>query len=264
MLVDTHCHLTNARFDADRDAVLAHAAAVGCHRLLSIGTGCADARVARELARAHPGLVAAAAGLDPFSCHAAGTDIDAAFADLDALLAEGGFNAIGECGLEYHHSVCPREIQADHLQRHADLARRHHLPMILHVRDAHADMIALLRGQRGIAGVVHSFSGGPSEARAYLDLGWHLAFNGMITYRGNDVLRQAAALVPADRLLIETDAPYLPPVPHRGRRNEPAYVALVADALAEARAERSDDVRAWTARNACLLFGLPLPPDFCG
>lgn len=262
MLVDTHCHLTNPRFAADRDAVLARARAAGCHRLLGIGTGCADARLALALARAEPDLVAAAAGLDPFSCHEAGEAIDAAFADLDRLLADGGFVAVGECGLEYHHEVCPHAIQAEHLERHIDLARRHRLPLILHVRDAHPDMLALLARHPGLAGVVHSFSGGPAEARAYLDLGWHLAFNGMITFKGNDDLRAAAALVPADRLLIETDAPYLPPVPHRGRRNEPAHVALVAEALAEARAERPDDLRAWTARNACLLFALPLPAGF--
>lgn len=262
MLVDTHCHLTNARFDPDRAAVLTAARAAGCHRLVTIGTGCDDAERARALAQEHPDLVAAAAGLDPFSCHQAGPAIDQEFTRLETLLRAGGFVAVGECGLEYHHPVCDHASQALHLERHCDLARRLDLPLVLHVREAHHDLIPLLTLQPGLRGVVHSFSGGPAEARAYLDLGWHLAFNGTVTYARNDQLRAAAALVPADRLLIETDAPYLPPTPHRGRRNEPAHVALVADALAECRAERPDDLRAWTARNACLLFGLPLPAGF--
>jgi TatD DNase family protein len=262
ILFDTHCHLTNCRFDDDRAAVLERARTAGCHRLLTVGTGCEDAEQALALTKAQPDLVMAAAGLDPFSCHQAGPSIDAAFTRLEHLLAGGGFAAVGECGLEYHHQVCPHPIQADHLERHCDLARRLKLPLILHVREAHQDLIPLLRRHQGLSGVIHSFSGGAAEARAYLDLGWHLSFNGTLTYPRNQALREAASLVPADRLLIETDAPYLPPVPHRGRRNEPSHLALVAEALAECRAERPDDLQAWTTRNACLLFSAPLPQGF--
>ena len=136
------------------------------------------------------------------------------------------------------------------------------LPVVIHVRDAHADALATLARHRENRGVIHSFSGDAQTARAYLDLGWHLSFNGMLTYKGNDALRAAAQIVPADRLLVETDAPYLPPVPHRGRRCVPSMTAATCALLADLRGERDDDLRAWTTRNACALFGWELPPEW--
>ena len=259
LLTDTHCHLTNARFAVDLAEVLDRARQGRMHRIITVGTGCADARAALALAQAHPDLIHAAAGLDPFSCHEAGPGLEAAFADLEALIASKAFCAVGECGLEYHHQVCAHDVQAEHLARQLDLARRHDLPVIIHVRDAFVDLLPILARNRGVRGVIHSFSGDADQARACLDLGWHLSFNGMVTYKPNDDVRQAARVVPADRLLIETDAPYLPPLPHRGRRNEPLYVGLIAAFLAELRGERSDDLEAWTTVNACKLFQLPMP-----
>lgn len=255
MLVDSHCHLTHPRFAADLPEVLDRATAAGISRLLTIGTGCADARAARALAGRHPDRIACSAGLDPFSCHQAGEDFPTALAELTALLEEGGFCALGEVGLEYHHPVAAKPDQRQQLEAQLDLARRLQLPVILHVREAHADMLAILADWRGLAGVVHSFSGGPSEARAYLDLGWHLAFNGSVTYKGNDGVREAALLVPEERLLIETDAPYLAPVPLRGRRCEPGHAAVTATFLADLRGVAGEALMIQAGANARRLFG---------
>ncbi len=258
-LVDTHCHLTNGRFDADRATVI-DGLAPALWRTMTIGTGLEDGRAARALALAHPDRLACAVGLDPFSCHEAGDAFPTALSGLEALLAEGGFSALGEVGLEYYHQLLPKPVQREHFAAQLALARRLDLPVVIHLRDAWEDGLEVLRAHRGCRGIIHSFSGTEVEARACLDLGWHLSFNGTVTYKANDALRQAARIVPADRLLIETDAPYLPPLPLRGRRNEPTWVAAVVRLLAEVRGEREDDVAAWTTQNACKLLGWALPP----
>jgi len=257
-LIDTHWHPTNGRFATDVEAVLTRAGEAGFARLIGIGTGLADARALLALRAQHPELLYAAAGLDPFTCHQVGEEGFAAeLAALDSLLAEGHCIAVGECGLEYHHAVLPRPVQARQFAAQLELARRRDLPVVVHIRDAHATVIALLGDHRGVRGVIHSFSGGPAEAQAYLDLGWHLSFNGILTYKANDALRAAAALTPNDRLLIETDAPYLAPQAQRGRRNEPAFARYVLDLLADLRGQRGEDVAAWTTQNAVRLFALP-------
>ncbi len=257
-LIDTHWHPTNGRFATDVEAVLTRAGEAGFARLIGIGTGLADARALLALRAQHPELLYAAAGLDPFTCHQVGEEGFAAeLAALDSLLAEGHCIAVGECGLEYHHAVLPRPVQARQFAAQLELARRRDLPVVVHIRDAHDDAIALLGDHRGVRGVIHSFSGGPAEAQAYLDLGWHLSFNGILTYKANDALRAAAALTPNDRLLIETDAPYLAPQAQRGRRNEPAFARYVLDLLADLRGQRGEDVAAWTTQNAVRLFALP-------
>ncbi len=255
-LVDTHCHLTNQRFDADRAEVVARARSAGIGRLLTVGTGIADGRAAQALADQDPGLISASVGLDPFSCHAAGADFPAALAELRALLQGGGFRALGEVGLEYHHQLNPHAQQIEQLEAQLGIARALSLPVIIHVRDAHDDMLATLARWAGVRGVIHSFIGDAATARRYLDLGWHLSFNGTVTFKANGFLRDAAALVPADRMLIETDSPYLAPLPLRGRRCEPAFVVHTLDLLAEVRGQRREDLAAWTSQNAVGLFGL--------
>ena len=259
MLVDSHCHLTHPRFADDLPAVITQARKAGVLQLLTIGTGIDDARAARIIAAAFPDTVSCAVGLDPFSCHDAGPHIDEAFAELELLLSTGDFVALGEFGLEYHHrdTVDPHPMQLKYCERQLDLATRLDLPAILHVREAHGDMLPLLERYKTLRGVVHSFSGDAATARRYLDLGWHLSFNGMITYPGNESLREAARLVPADRLLVETDAPFLTPLPHRGQRCTPAMAIITATFLAELRGERADDLMAWATRNATHLFHLP-------
>ena len=223
---------------------------------VTVGTGVADARAARDLARAHPGVVYATAGLDPSSAHAAGDRFDEALAALTGLLDEGSFVAVGEIGLDYHYELSPRPAQADQLERQLGLAERLGLPVVIHVREAHEDMIAILGAHPRSRGVIHSFTAGPREAERYLALGWMLAFNGVVTFRNAEGVREAARLVPADRLLVETDAPYLAPVPHRGGRCEPAYVTATAAALASARGEDATAVEAATTTNARGLFRL--------
>jgi TatD DNase family protein len=178
------------------------------------------------------------------------------FDRLEALLEEGGFVAVGEIGLDYHYDLDPRPVQARRFERQLDLAERLGLPVVIHVRDAHDDMAAILSDHSEAHGVIHSFTAGPREAARYLESGWYLAFNGVLTFPRCDEVREAARECPADRLLIETDAPYLAPVPKRGRRCEPAFVAHTLDRLAEARGEDREQTEATTSVNARRLFVL--------
>jgi TatD DNase family protein len=255
-MIDTHCHLTNARFADDVDDVLMRAHAAGVETCVTIGTGIEDATRARDLAARHAGTVYATAGLDPFSSHAAGASFDPALAALDELLAGGGFVAVGEIGLDYHYDLDPRPVQAERLERQLELADRRGLPVVIHVRDAHADMAAVLARHPRVGGVIHSFTGGPDAARRYLDLGWSLAFNGVLTFKNAAEIREAARRAPLDRVLIETDSPFLAPVPVRGGRCEPAYVAHILSALAEIRSEDAAALEAATTANARTVFGI--------
>jgi TatD DNase family protein len=255
-IVDTHCHLTHQRFSEDLEAVIARAKEAGVTRLITIGTSIADAGRCLAIADRHPGYIACAAGLDPFACHEAGEAFPSELAELDTLLAGGRFCALGEIGLEYHHQLAPHEVQIRHFEAQLDLAVRHDLPIIIHSRDAHPDVLTVLRRNPQNRGVVHSFTGTADDARAFLELGWHLSFNGMVTFKANDALRAAVAVVPNDRLLVETDAPYLAPMPHRGKRCEPGLVAHSLQLIAEVRGQRVEDVAAWTTRNAGRLFRL--------
>ncbi len=256
-VIDTHCHLTHPRFSSDLSSVLSRARASGIARMITIGTGIADAQAAREIARAHPDGVSCSAGLDPFACHEAGAAFEQRFSELDALLATGDFCAVGEIGLEYHHPLGSHATQIEQLERLLALAATRNLPVIIHVRDAHPDMLACLRRHPRNRGVIHSFDGTTDEARSYLDLGYHLSLNGMVTFKPKDYLREAAAMVPNDRLLVETDSPYLAPVPERGKRCEPALVLHTLRAIAELRGQREEDLAQWTTRTATKLFALP-------
>lgn len=251
---DTHCHLTHPLLRDEVDAVCARAWEAGLVGCVTIGTGVPDARAAREIARNSQGRVRCAAGIDPFSAHAVGEAFAEHLAALRSLLGEGGFCAVGEIGLDYHHDLDPRPVQAVRLEAQLDLAAELDLPVVLHVREAHPDLVAILRGHRACRGVVHSFTGAPEEAEAYLELGWHLAFNGILTYRREGPLADAARLCPADRLLVETDSPYLAPVPHRGRRCEPALVVHTVAHLAHLRGEEEGLLARWTTENALRLF----------
>lgn len=263
-LIDTHCHLSNGRFDADRAAVIARLRPGGLCAAISIATGLQDAVAVRALVAEYPDLLHWSVGLDPFSCHEAGGEFPAALAGLRALLSETrgtaeAPKALGEIGLEYFHQLNPKPQQAEQLAAQLDLAAEFMLPVVIHCRDAFDDLFPLLRDHPRNRGVIHSFIGPPEHARAWLDIGWHLSFNGTVTFKANQFLRDAAMLVPADRLLIETDAPYLAPMPFRGRRCEPIHVRHTLELLANVRGERPDDVAAWTTKNACALFGIELP-----
>ncbi len=255
-MIDTHCHLTHAKFAGDVDEAIARARTAGVEACVTIGTGVDDAIRARDLARGHAGWLFATAGLDPFSSHAAGNAFDEAYEALYQLVAAGGFVAIGEIGLDHHYDLDPRPVQAERFERQLDLALRLDSPVVVHVREAHQDTAAILHDHPRNRGVIHSFTGGPAEAERYLAMGWYLAFNGVITFKNADDVRAAARSAPRDRILVETDSPYLAPHPKRGARCEPAFIAHTLDALARARDEDPAAVEAATTANARALFRL--------
>jgi TatD DNase family protein len=253
--IDSHAHLADEAFDPDRDEVIRRANAVGAAAVVCIGESLAAAARARTIAEAHPGFVFFTAGLHPH---------DAAFAnrerDLPILeeLLRAGARAVGECGLDYHYDNSPRETQRAVFEWQLDLALRFRLPLVVHTRDAEEDTRALVAeaGRLGVIGVLHCFTGSAALARAALDVGWYVSFSGIITFRNwkdEELLR----LVPDDRVLAESDSPYLAPVPNRGKRNEPAWVAHTVARLAAARAASSESLGALVAANARRLFALP-------
>jgi len=257
-LVDTHCHLTHPRFADDLESTIGRARAAGVAQAITIGTSVADARRCLDLASAHPGFLHCAAGIDPHAAHCAGAGFAAELTELEALLRTGSFSALGEIGLEYYHRLDERDRQIANLEAQLDLAERLDLPVVIHSRDAHPDMLTVLARHPACRGVIHSFTGMPADVQAFLALGWYLSFNGMVTFKANDILRAALGVTPNDRLLIETDSPYLAPVPLRGKRCEPAFITHTLNCIAEVRGQRVEDLAAWTTRNAQLLFRLPV------
>jgi TatD DNase family protein len=256
-MIDTHCHLTHAKFAQDVRDVVARAKTAGVAACITIGTGVDDARRAAELADEHPGYVFATAGLDPFSSHAAGDGFDEAFAALAALLRSGRYCAVGEIGLDYHYDLDPRPLQAERFERQLDLASELDLAVVIHVREAHDDMASILESHPRNRGVIHSFTGGEREAHRYLEAGWMLAFNGVATFKNSAAIRAAARIVPLDRILVETDSPYLAPTPVRGARCEPAFVAHTLASIAQERGETIEALDQATSGNAYALFRLP-------
>jgi TatD DNase family protein len=257
-LVDSHCHVAEPDFDADRDAVLARAAAAGVTTIVCVGaTGPVDTnRPALALVGRHGDVqVVATVGIHP---HDASTGDDEAFATLARFAASPGVVGVGETGLDYYYDRSPRPAQRAAFARTVALARDLRLPLVVHVRDAHAEAADLLAAEAAgeVGGVIHCFTGDRADARRYLDLGFHVSVAGIVTFKNAEPLRDAVRSVPRDRLLVETDAPYLAPVPHRGRRNEPAHVRVVAEAVAAVRGETLEDVAAATAANARRLFRL--------
>jgi TatD DNase family protein len=253
MLVDSHCHLDFADFDADRDAVVARARAAGVDTMVSIST-----RV-----RKFASLKAMAARYDRIFCsigthpHNAAEEPDVTVDELVSIAADPIVVAIGEAGLDYHYDYAPREAQHQGFRRHIAAARITELPLVIHARDADDDIAATLEEEAGkgpFPFVLHCFSSGAELARRGLALGGYVSFSGILTFKRSDELRAIAAEVPPDRLLVETDAPYLAPVPHRGHRNEPAYVADTAKVLAEVKGLSPEAIAQATTDNFYRLF----------
>lgn len=252
--VDSHCHLADPAFDDDREQVIERARLTGAAALVCIGESLATAAKARALAERHPGLVWFTAGVHPHD--AAAFDADRDLPQLRAMVAAGAV-AIGECGLDYHYDHSPRELQRAAFAAQLDLARGLDRPVVVHTRLAEEDTAAMIveAARGGVRGVLHCFTGSHGLARTALDAGWFISFSGIVTFRKweDDALLR---LVPDDRLLVESDAPYLAPVPHRGRRNEPAWVSLTVARIADARRVAPADLGARVASNAVALFGL--------
>ena len=253
-LVDSHCHLDGTRFDADREQVIERALAAGVTRLLAIGTGDGppDLEAAVRLADRYP-FVYATVGVHPHEASRVAEDTYARLRDLAALPKVVAF---GEIGLDYHYDFAPADVQQHVFRAQLSLAREVDLPVVIHTREADNDTVRMLREEGGgrMRGVLHCFTGGPSLARAGLDLGFYISLSGIITFPKADELRETVRAVPLDRVLIETDSPFLAPVPYRGKRNEPAYVARVAEALGELHGITADDVRRRSAANFHALF----------
>lgn len=255
--MDSHAHIQMRQFDRDRDAVIEAAVAAGVARMLVPGVELESSEAAVALAARYPGRVFAAVGTHP---HDATTLTPERLDAQRALARMPGVVAIGEIGLDYYRDLSPREAQREAIVAQMGLARELDLPIILHNRDSHEDLVAvLLSDGAGLRGVFHCFIGDKAMARDALDLGFYLSFAGPLTYPANETLREVAAWAPLDRILIETDCPYLTPPPFRGKRNEPRHVALVAERLAEVRGTSAREIGDMTAGNAAALFHLPPP-----
>jgi TatD DNase family protein len=234
-LFDTHAHLHFPDFADDLPAVLERARAAGVTRLLTIGTDVPTSTAAIALAEREPG-VWASVGIHP---HDAAEADEAAFAEIERLAAAPRVVAVGEVGLDFFRNLSPREAQERTLRRMLDLARRLGKPVLIHCRDAHAETLAILGEERvgEVGGIMHCFSGDVAVARRCLDLGLTISLAGPVTYPNARALPDVARFVPADRVVVETDCPYLPPQGYRGKRNEPAYLALTAARIADLRGE---------------------------
>ncbi len=259
MLVDSHCHLDFPDFAEERQDIVARALAAGVGRMVTISTRVRKFQQVLEIAESFE-EVYCSVGTHP---HNAAEELDVTAAELVRLAAHPKVVAIGEAGLDYHYDYAPREAQAQGLRTHIAAARETGLPLVIHARSADEDMAAILEEETGKGAfpfILHCFSSGPRLAEVGVALGGHISFSGIITFKNSAELREIAARVPRERLLVETDAPYLAPVPHRGRRNEPAYVAETAKVLAATIRVSEQEVADITTQNVFRLFSkMPRP-----
>lgn len=256
--IDSHCHLDDERFESDRDAVISRAVAAGVTRMVTIGAsgGIQANRDAVALAERFEGVFATV-GIHP---HEASAVSPALIDEIARLARMPKVAALGETGLDYYYDNSPRAVQQEVFRQFVQLARVLALPLVVHLRDAYADALTILReeGAAEVGGVIHCFSGDRGAARRFLDLEFDLSFSGIVTFKNAGELRAVARMVPADRFLIETDAPYLAPIPYRGKRNEPAYVIHTAAAIAEVREQPLETIAALARGNTERRFRLPL------
>ena len=258
MLIDSHCHLDFPEFAADIDGVLARAQAAGVARMITISTKVEAYDRVRAVAETHE-AVFFTVGTHPHQAH---EEPEASVEALVRLAQHPRCVGIGEAGLDYHYDRAPRDVAARVFRTHIAAARASGLPLVIHARDADADVAAILRdemGQGSFTAVLHCFTASAMLAQTGIELGLSLSFSGVLTFKNSDALRAIAHDAPLDRLLVETDAPFLAPTPYRGRRNEPAYVAETARALAAAKGLTFEAVAAATSANVARLF-TKLPP----
>jgi TatD DNase family protein len=250
MLVDSHCHLDDAKFAADREKVIERALSAGVRTMLAIGSGDGppDLEAAIRLAELYEPIYASV-GVHPHDARKADPET---WRRLRELTAHPKVVAVGEIGLDYHYDNSPRESQRAAFIEQLHIARDARLPVIIHTREAWQETLDLLSAHwsaSGLGGIVHCFSGGPEEAAQALSMGFYLAFGGVVTFPAAHRVREAAVEAPLDRLLLETDAPYLAPVPRRGQRNEPAFLVYIALRLAELKGIPIEDVTKATTAN---------------
>jgi len=253
MLVDSHCHLDFPDFASELDAVVERARAAGIGRIVTICTRVRKHAQVLAVAEKYPEIFCSV-GTHPHNAHEE-LDIDAK--TLIALTKNPKIVAIGEAGLDYHYDKSPRGAQAQSLRQHIAAARETGLPLVIHSRECDADMARILEDETGkgaFPAVLHCFTGGRDLAFKAVELGHYVSFTGILTFKNSDALREIAAALPADRILVETDAPYLAPLPYRGKRNEPSYVAQTAKVLAETRGVSPDAIAEQTTENFFRLF----------
>ncbi len=253
MLIDSHCHLDFPDLARSVPDLIARARSAGVGGMITISTRVANADTYRALAERHPEILFTI-GTHP---HQAAEEPDVTVEDLMAIAAHPRCVAIGEAGLDFHYDKAPRDVQERVFRTHIAAARRAGLPLVIHAREADDLMIAILDDEMGrgrFDAVLHCFSSGPALAEAGVALGLYVSFSGILTFKRSDEIRAIAAAVPRDRLLVETDAPYLAPVPNRGQTNEPAFVRQTAGMLAEVLGLGFDEVARLTSRNTRALF----------
>ena len=254
MLADSHAHIDDERFDADREEVVARALAAGVSLIVNIGADMASSARSVALAEKYPGIYAAV-GMHP---HDSQDMKENDYRQLEQWANHPKVVAIGEIGLDYHYDLSPRPVQKEVFLRQLDVARKTGKPFIIHEREAHADMLDIIRyAARGLNGVFHCFSGSVETAREYLKMGFYISVAGPVTFPKSVKTKEVAKAVPLDRLLVETDSPYLTPQPFRGKRNEPAYVRLVAEEIANLRDISLAELAETTTANVRRLFNIP-------
>lgn len=250
MLTDSHCHLDHEQFNADRSAVIERALEAGVGRMLAIGTGDGppDLKAGIRMAELHPAIYATV-GVHPHEASKAGPDV---YKKLGELLRHPKVLALGEIGLDYHYDFSPREVQRDVFVEQMRVAGDARKPIVIHTREAWEDTLELIERHwtpTGLPGILHCFSGGPKEAERCVALGFYLSFGGIVTFPKSGDVQAAARAAAADRILVETDAPYLAPVPRRGKRNEPAFVVETARKVAELRGTTAEAIAETTSAN---------------
>lgn len=251
---DSHCHVDEEAFDEDREEVLSRMKANGVTRCAVIGSDMETSRRAAAFAAAHSGVVAAG-GFHP---HEASRFRESNLDELREMYQKGRIRAIGEIGLDFYYDHSPRDVQREVCIHQMELAWELKAPVAYHIRDAHQEMLEIMKGMKArlTGGIIHCFSGSAEIAKEYLKLGYYISFAGPLTFKKAPRLQEAVKLVPKDRLLIETDSPYMAPEPVRGRRNEPANVRYVGLKMAELRGEKPEEVAAFTTENAMQVYGI--------
>lgn len=251
-IFDSHAHYDDEQFDGDRDSLLTSLLGNAVCAIINCGCDIESSLKSLELAHTY-GNVYAAVGIHP---HEAADADEEAFVKLEKLLADEKAVAVGEIGLDYHYDFSPREVQKSVFDRQLAIAEKLKKPVIIHDREAHADCVEAALRHNGTFGVFHSFSGSAETAELLQKHGWYLSFSGSVTFKGNKKGVEAVLATQNDRLLVETDCPYLTPVPHRGKRNDSSFAAFTIAKLAEIRGESYDFIEALTRENAKRLFGL--------
>ena len=262
MLIDSHCHLDFADFEFERDAIVERARAAGLKRMITISTRVDAFPVIRQLAETYEDVYFTV-GTHPHHAH---EDAEASQEHLVALAAHPKCVGIGEAGLDYHYDKPPRDVAARVFRTHIAAARQSGLPIIIHARDADSDVAAILHDEMGkgaFTGLLHCFTSSAALAEAALSLGLYISFSGVLTFKNSQTLRDIARSVPLDKVLVETDAPYLAPVPYRGKRNEPAFVAATAKVLADVKGVSIERIAKETSTNTLRLFS-KMPPPIAG